>query len=143
MKYKFLFLLPVLALALAAGLTNCAKDAESTTATVVDQPATERGNCWVRITTDGNAQVCGTQTNTNYCNLVPGQTWATEPGVESISAGTTAYNLSTPCNFSVTNTSGAVLNVNIKSTNTNINIQLAVGASKGFHVDNACLTTII
>ena len=141
MKYKLLFLLPVLALALAAGLTNCAKDAESAVASAVDQSATERGNCWVRITTDGNAQVCGSQTNTNYCNLVPGQTWATWPGVESITAGTTAYNLATPCDFSITNTSGAVLNVKIQTPGGILLDQLAVGQSRGYHVDGNCVVT--
>ncbi len=138
MKYKLLFLLPVFALALAAGLTNCAKDTEATGTTVTDQPATERGNCLVRIITDGPAQICGTQTNTDYCGLVPGQTWATWPGVETIGAGTTVYTLSTPCDFSVSNTGAGVLNVKVQTPNNFIIKQIAPGGAVGYHVDNVC-----
>lgn len=138
MKYKFLFLLPVLALALAAGFTNCAKDTESTTATSVDQSATERGNCLVRVTVNGNATLCGTQTNTNFCGLVPGQTWATSPGVENVTAGTTGYLLATPCDFSVTNNGAGVMTVQIMTSVITINDQIAAGATAAYHITDLC-----
>lgn len=96
MKVKFLFLLPVIALALAAGLTNCAKDTPLPTAAHSDNAAALRGACDITVVSFGNVQICGTQTNNAACS--PNAT-----GLENVGAGAVTYAIAPPAVMEFTN----------------------------------------
>ncbi len=96
MKIKILFLFPALALALAAGLTNCAKDAPLSTVPGADHPAALRGACDITVVSFGNVQICGTQTNNTPCS--PNAT-----GLENVGAGAVVYAIAPPAVMEFTN----------------------------------------
>lgn len=139
MKFKILFLLPAVALALAIGLTNCAKDPISTSPNP-DTPAVERAPCVVTITTNGNAELCGTQTNMNYCS----NAWnANQYGVENVAGGTHIYTIDAPSVIGVNNPGAGSLKVSITTTAGNVNFLLAGGGSRKYFVDATCGLTQI
>lgn len=100
MKIKFMLLFSAAALALAAGLSNCAKENPLSTPTNPENPAGVRGPCDITIQSFGNLQICGTQTNAAACapNMV---------GLENVAAGVHNYTITQPAGLRLTNVGGS------------------------------------
>ncbi|HNL38687.1 MAG: hypothetical protein U0U46_10815 [Saprospiraceae bacterium] len=142
MKFKILFLLPVAALALAIGLTNCSKEPVTTVPETPDTIASERGVCQVTYTVSGNAQLCGTQTNPDYCTFPPPVN-ANSFGVETVGAGQYTYTINTPSVIGVFNPGPGTLKVSIATGGGNVAFTLASGASRRYLVSDLCGLTQI
>ena len=137
MKFKILFLLPAAALALAIGLTNCSKEPVTTVSETPENIATERGNCQVTFTVSGNAQLCGTQTNPDYCSFPPPVN-ANSYGVETVTAGVYTYTIVSPSVIGVFNPGPGTLKVSINTGAGNVAFILASGASRRYYLGDTC-----
>lgn len=137
MKFKVLFLLPAVALALAIGLTNCTKDPISTVPATPETAASERGVCQVTFTVSGDAQLCGTQTNPDYCAFPPPVN-ANSFGVENVSAGQHTYTINSPSVIGVFNPGPNILKVQITTGAGNVAFTLAPNANRRYFLGDLC-----